>query len=51
MEAVQEQKQAVASVDKLEKPLDSRKLQKLRKAYEQRGIVYVSRIPPHMVSI
>lgn len=29
--------------------LQSKKLQKLRKAYEKRGIVYVSRIPPHMV--
>ena len=29
--------------------LQSKKLQKLRKAYENRGIIYVSRIPPHMV--
>ena len=25
------------------------KLEKLRKSYERRGVVYVSRIPPHMV--
>ena len=29
--------------------LQSKKLDKLRKTYEKRGIVYVSRIPPHMV--
>ena len=30
--------------------LQSKKLQKLQKAYEKRGIIYVSRIPPHMVT-
>ena len=39
----------VANPEKL--ALQSKKLQKLRKAYEKRGIVYVSRIPPHMVRL
>lgn len=40
---------ATANNEKL--PLQSKKLQKLRKAYEKKGIVYVSRIPPHMVRV
>lgn len=32
-----------------DKALQSKKLQKLQKAYERKGIIYVSRIPPHMV--
>lgn len=44
-----EQEQVAASVSRLEKPLQNKKLQKLQKQYERRGIVYVSRIPPHMV--
>ena len=39
--------QEAANPEKL--ALQSNKLQKLRKAYQKRGIVYVSRIPPHMV--
>ena len=31
--------------------LQSKKLQKLQEAYKKRGIVYVSRIPPHMVRL
>jgi len=38
-----------ATVDKAEEPLHNKKLQKLQKQYERRGIIYVSRIPPHMV--
>lgn len=30
--------------------LNKKKLQKLQEQYERRGIVYISRIPPHMVS-
>jgi len=49
MEDDQEQQQAAAAVDKPQTPLQSKKLQKLQKAHERRGIIYVSRIPPHMV--
>ena len=30
-------------------PEQLHKLQRLKQAYEQRGVVYISRIPPHMV--
>ena len=30
-------------------PKQLQKLQRLKQAYEQRGVVYISRIPPHMV--
>ena len=30
-------------------PEQLKKLKRLRQAYEQRGVVYISRIPPHMV--
>ena len=30
-------------------PKQLQKLQRLTQAYEQRGVVYISRIPPHMV--
>ena len=49
MAAEPEPDQVAAPVDKAEEPLHNKKLQKLQKQYERRGIVYVSRIPPHMV--
>jgi len=30
-------------------PKQLQKLQRLKQAHEQRGVVYISRIPPHMV--
>jgi hypothetical protein len=30
--------------------LSKKKLQKLKEKHERRGIVYISRIPPHLVS-
>ncbi len=32
-------------------PKQLQKLQRLKQAYEQRGVVYISRIPPHMVRV
>ena len=49
MAAQPEPDQVAATVDKAEEPLHNKKLQKLQKQYERRGVVYVSRIPPHMV--
>ncbi len=49
MAADPETDQVAATADKAEEPLHNKKLQKLQKQYERRGIVYVSRIPPHMV--
>ena len=49
MAAESDPDQVAATVDKLEEPLHNKKLQKLQKQYERRGIIYVSRIPPHMV--
>ncbi|DBB08410.1 TPA: hypothetical protein ACH3X3_008563 [Trebouxia sp. C0006] len=48
MAADPETDQVAATADKAEEPLHNKKLQKLQKQYERRGIVYVSRIPPHM---
>jgi len=28
-----------------------KKLEKMKKKYERRGIVYISRLPPHLVSL
>lgn len=30
--------------------LSTKKLEKLKKEYEKRGVVYLSRLPPHMAS-
>ncbi len=35
--------------DRKKSPLSKRKLEKLKEVHERRGVVYVSRIPPHMV--
>lgn len=31
--------------------LNEKKLEKLKRKYEKRGIVYISRLPPHMVCL
>lgn len=46
-DCTEDQDQETANPEK--SVLQSKKLQKLRKAYETKGIIYVSRIPPHMV--
>ncbi|KAL3162958.1 hypothetical protein ABBQ32_009391 [Trebouxia sp. C0010 RCD-2024] len=45
-DCTEDQDQETANPEK--SVLQSKKLQKLRKAYETKGIIYVSRIPPHM---
>jgi hypothetical protein len=42
-------KQMDAMLAKSAKSID-KKLEKLKKKYEKRGIVYISRLPPHLVS-
>ena len=50
MEEQEPEYQAAAVAEHDKAPLQTKKLQKLQRAYEKRGILYVSRIPPHMVS-
>ena len=40
---------ATTSAQTLPKKLDKKKLKKLKEEYKRRGVVYISRIPPHLV--
>lgn len=40
---------ATTSAQTLPKKLDKKKLEKLKEEYKRRGVVYMSRIPPHLV--
>lgn len=48
MEGQELEHQAAAVAEHDKAPLQTKKLQKLQRTYEKRGILYVSRIPPHM---
>lgn len=46
---VRDNKKAKKAAEKLKKKFSKEKLEKAKENYERRGIVYISRIPPHMV--